>query len=466
MNAEWAVPQKAAARAGMARWLSATVMLAAFAGCAHYQRKPLATKTDLATALPALVASPRALQLPGVRPRNFDPRIGLSATETAQFAVVADPALRALRDRRGLARAQLFAAGLLPDPQLTVSAARVLSSGPGLYDPRALALTETLGRLITRGDAKAAASAHVRQVNLEVLWQEWQVAARARVLWTELRLDRREQRLLQREAAFYRAGIGAYHRAAAAGALTELELARWQSAAVRVQDREGHVRRRAQAAAANLRLLLGLAEQVPLVLHGPVHRALPSTSTVARALRALPARRPDLRALAAGYRSANARLRMEILAQFPGISVQLNRARDNNGVNTAGVALALRLPIFDGNRGHIAIARATRRALRQQYQARLDESTVEVQRVYRSLVSMAREQRAVGGPHLASLRSMARHSRRAFGAGALGWNRYALAQQYYFERATLALRLDRELAEGRVMLQTLLGVPDLRAATS
>lgn len=435
---------------------------ALLSGCAQYHAKPLPAAPDLRATLPSLIASPRELRLPGVHPRPFDPRLGLSATQAAQFAVVADPRLRALRRQRGLARAQLFAAGLLPDPVFTLSAARVLSTGPGLYDPRALSLSEDLSRLITRGDARQAARAHAYQVDLDVLWAEWQVAARARMLWTELRMDHREQVLLKRETRFYRTGIGAYRRAAAAGALTQIELARWHAALVRVQDRAGIVARRVLVASADLRLLLGLANTAPLPLQGAVHRALPSPAAIAGALKALPQRRPDLRALAAGYRSADARLRLQILAQFPGVSVQFSRGRDNNGIDSAGLAIGLRLPVFDGNRGRIAVARATRHALRDHYQARLDASTIGVQRLYQVLRSLAREQRALGGTHLRHLRHIAARARRAFQSGALDWDRYAVAQQYYFERAQLALRVERKLAEGRVTLQTLLGVPGLR----
>ena len=440
--------------------LLAVLAMAALSGCASYSARPLPVSPDLATALPALSVAPDLPVVPAVRFSRIDPETGLTESQVAELAVLADPELKALRTQIGVAQAQALAAGLPPDPLLTLSTAQVLSTGAGLSNPLALSIGEDIGRLITLGDARQAAAEHLRSINYQVLWREWLVAQHARQLWVDIRSVDAETPLLRQRIRLYRQALDASGRAAAADALTPLELAPWRSALLRAEVMRADAQRRHSAAQASLRLLLGLAAQAALPLAGHMQRQLPSMQRIANALTTLPQRRPDLLALAAGYRGANARLREQILAQFPGVSVQLSRSRDNSGVNMAGLSVGLRLPIFNRNRGNIAIARASRHVLLAQYQARLDSDTSEVHALDDALGSIASELRVVEKP-LRKLRETAARAQRAFNAGALDWTAYAGAEQTYLERASLAISLQRSLAQGRVALQTLLGVTDL-----
>ncbi len=434
--------------------------MTALSGCASYNARPLPVSADLATALPALSVAPDWPVVPAIRFSPIDPETGLSESQAAQLAVLADPELKTLRAQIGVAQAQALAAGLPPDPLLTLSSAQVLSTGPRLGNPLALSIGEDIGRLITLGDARQAAAQHLGSIDYQVLWREWLVAQRARQLWVNIRSVDAATPLLRQQIRLYRRALDASGRAAAAAAVTPLALAPWRSALLHAEVMRADAQRRRSAAQASLRLLLGLAAQAALPLAGRMQGQLPAAQEIANALASLPQRRPDLLALAAGYRSADARLREQILAQFPGVSVQLSRSRDNGGVNMAGLSVGLRLPIFNGNRGNIAIARASRRVLLAQYQARLDSDTSEVHALYGALSSIASELRVVDQP-LRRLRETAAQARRAFTAGALDWTAYGGAEQTYLERASLALSLQRSLAQGRVALQTLLGVTDL-----
>lgn len=445
--------------------LLAALAVTALSGCASYRARPLPVAPDLAAALPTLSVAPNLPVIPTVRFSRIDPHSGLTESQVAELAVVADPELKVLRAQIGIAQAQKLAAGLPPDPLLTLSTAQVLSTGPGLSNPLALSIGEDIGRLITRGDARQAAAAHLRSINYQVLWQEWLIAQHARQLWVDIRSVDAETPLLRRQIRLYRQALVASGRAAAAHALTPLELAPWRSALLHAEVMRAGAQRRRRAAQAGLRLLLGVAPQAALPLAGRMQRQLPSAPQVAQALATLPQRRPDLLALAAGYRSADARLREQILAQFPGVSVQLSRSRDNNGVNMAGLSVGLRLPIFNRNRGNIAIARASRHVLLEQYQTRLDSDTSEVHALVGTLGSIATELSVVEKP-LRRLRETAAQAQRAFSVGALDWTAYAAAEQAYLDRASLAISLQRSLAQGRVALQTLLGVTRLAGKVS
>ena len=78
-------------------------------------------------------------------------------------------------------------AGLLPDPQLSAGMDHPTGGGSGLMNAYNLGINADLRALITRGAARDSARARARQVNLEVLWKEWQVAEKARQLFVEAR---------------------------------------------------------------------------------------------------------------------------------------------------------------------------------------------------------------------------------------------------------------------------------------
>ena len=122
----------------------------------------------------------------------------------------------------------------------------------------------------------------------------------------------------------------------------------------------------------DLNALLGLSPDVKLDLVGNVELPEPDQETIETNLEQLPERRPDLLALQAGYASQEERFRKAVLAQFPALTIGLTRARDTTGVYTSGFGITLSLPFFDRNQGAIAIEKATRKRLYDEYQARLN----------------------------------------------------------------------------------------------
>ena len=113
--------------------------------------------------------------------RCHDLRSGIGADEAATIAVYANPALRAIRNRRGLAAAQLIQAGILPNP--VVSYARDFVTGGNTagavtaYNFSAGLEFSTLVPFLLK---QTAARKNFRSVDLDVAWQEWQIALNAR----------------------------------------------------------------------------------------------------------------------------------------------------------------------------------------------------------------------------------------------------------------------------------------------
>ena len=163
---------------------------ATLSGCALYRAKPLPPGPELA-GVAALRVPARSFGLPGLKAVPLDPARGFTAVNLMELAVAGDPQLKAARARAGVARAQLFAAGLLPDPHIAAGVSR-----SALHTGYSVGLMEDVRTLLTMHAAEGAAAAHAQQVNLEILWQEWQVAERLRELFLQARESRRLRAVL------------------------------------------------------------------------------------------------------------------------------------------------------------------------------------------------------------------------------------------------------------------------------
>src|SRR5579862_700968 len=94
-------------------------------GCAKYESAPIThERGDKDLAEPTsdqLQVAASKLSHPILKPVQLDPAKGLSPDDLAVIAVIVNPSLRAERQRRNIATAELVQAGLLPNPQLVGS---------------------------------------------------------------------------------------------------------------------------------------------------------------------------------------------------------------------------------------------------------------------------------------------------------------------------------------------------------
>ncbi|MBU6261130.1 MAG: TolC family protein, partial [Burkholderiales bacterium] len=238
------------------------------AGCASYRPRPLPASAALPTGTRALRVDTAQLALPELARHPIDLDAPLDIEAIAALAVLNDPRLRVARDAHGVAQAQAFAAGLLPDPQFSASR-DVPQGGSGATSTAYnLGLGFDLGRLITRGAAEAAARADLRSIDLQILWQEWQTAADAELAYVRLVGLRERDAILERERELVATRRARDRAAVAAGDLprtaADADLVELQALEQKLAD-DRAARLNQQAA---LDALLGLAPGARLRLAG------------------------------------------------------------------------------------------------------------------------------------------------------------------------------------------------------
>ncbi len=356
------------------RLLAALLTPALVAGCARYTPKPLPESVAWSHDAGSLRVDPSRIALPRLAAQRIDTGAPLSMQAVAALAVLNDPRLLAARDRLGVARAQAFDAGLLPDPQFSASRDIPLGRDGASTTAYNLGLGFDLGWLMTRGAAEAAARANLRRVDLQLLWQEWQTAASAELSYVKLAgliaRDRIRRRQLQLVTARRSRDLAALAAGDAPRTTADADLVEAQALQQSLAD--DSVAALAQRAALNA--MLGLAPDVVLPLAPLPADGGADVAQARAALAHLSDIRPDLMALRAGYESQEQTLRGAVLSQFPSISVGFTRARDTSNINTAGLGVSFNLPILNGSRGRIAVARATRRELADRDRVRLAQA--------------------------------------------------------------------------------------------
>jgi outer membrane protein TolC len=151
--------------------------------CQTYERAPLGDRAELLSDVAALTISPSDIPLPEVSAHPFDPSRPLDMDEVAMIAVVNNPDLKAMRRQVGVAEAQAFAAGLLPNPQFSFAYGSLISGVGATTSSVSATLTQDIVPLLTRSVRRQAAVANERSVRLNLLWQEWQIVSQARTFF-------------------------------------------------------------------------------------------------------------------------------------------------------------------------------------------------------------------------------------------------------------------------------------------
>jgi outer membrane protein TolC len=438
-------------------WGAIAAALLALGGCTTYHPSPLAAAPDSHARVSDLKADVSQLQVEPLKSIVIDPREGFTPLDVAVLAVLNNPDLRSKRAALGVPAAQVFAAGLLPDPQITGSFDKPIA-GPDTHNAFGISPSIDIAGLLVAARSERAARFSDRQANLDVLWAEWTTAQQARQLVETILTD-------EARAGFLREILGAAAdraersgRALKTGDVTAQVAAADLAAKLDVEAQLATALRDAGKARRDLNALLDLDARVDLPLRRGDEPNAYAQAELRRHLASLPTRRPDLLALQAGYAAQDQALRKAILAQFPLASIAFAYARDPTPTTTLGISAIMALPIFNGHRGDVRIQEATREQLRAEYQSRIDQTNAEVTSASAELAS-ASAQAAVLRTDLPRLEAMLGPAPAAFGRGDIDSLTYlTLLQTVIAKRADLE---DRELTArmAEIQLETALFVP-------
>jgi len=435
----------------------AAATLVVLSACATYQSHPLEDQSPLTEDLAELSVAATTLRGAAASHVEINMTDGLDLTEVGILAVINNPELRIQRARLEVAGAQAFAAGLLPDPQISAG----FDKPTGNSAPTtawALGLGYDIMPLITRQARLDAARREQDKVRLDLLWQEWQVIQQARSLAVRMLLEQQRLALLNTMRTRY---LTRYQRSAQA--LTEGDITldvngTDLTALVDTLSQISQLEQVHNQTSHAFNLLLGLKPQVIVNISPLSQVVLLDARTVSARLADLPQTRPDLLALKAGYESQEARVRAAILAQFPSLGIGTNRARDTGNVNTIGLSINLTLPLFNGNRGNIAIERATREQLRAEYQTRLAQTSIDADRLLQ-LQDILGQQQLQLQTYLPHLKRLVDRARQAYLRGDIQALTFVNMESTWVNKRLEQINLVQAAWETRIALEALLALP-------
>jgi outer membrane protein, heavy metal efflux system len=419
-------------------------------GCASYRPADLPTRPppDLSASELALAAA--RLDHPRLGLVDIDLSGPLSPQQLGLIAVIANPDLKSQRARLGVAEAQVFEAGLLPDPQFSFSLDRPVST-PGLVDAIAGGLGLDTSSFFTRPLRQRSARATRDQVKLDLAWQEWQTAGQARLLAARIGGLEGIRRLAVEASLAADDALDRTLRAVARGDLPASDLEARRISAADAGDRARTAERDLLAARFALNAALGLSPDTVIALIDAPQR-FRSAPDPAHLVERAYGQRLDLAALRSGYDSQDANLRLALLQQYPRLNLSLNAARDTGAVRTNGVAIGFDLPLWNRNRGTIAIQDATREQLRAEYEARLFAARSDITTLiaaYRISVRQRDELEA----QVAPLRQTVEAFERADARGDIARATAETARQALTDKEIALAGLDQALAEQWVALE-------------
>ena len=431
--------------------------LISLSGCAIYHPLPLSNasvqqrlRTPSAKTLQIAAAQ---LHHPFLAPVPLNLGSGIGPDQAAILAVILNPKLRADRDRRGLAAAQLIQAGIIPNP--TIGYTRdFVTGGNTIGTVTAFGFTGSwdISALVSHGAKVAAARANVQAISLDVAWTEWQTAVAAKLAL---------YRVVALEAEFIRAKQIASDQQQTVDTLqaavdrhekSVLDLAAAQASREDARATVLTLEQERDRQRIELKKAVGVLPETELPIEQGV--ALPSELRLSEGelVGDLENRRLDLVGLRQGYQSQEQTVRAAVLAQFPKVGLGFSRGSDTTNVHTAGFGITIDLPIFDRNQGNIAIETATRQKLFDEYAARVFEARSDIATAVADIRSLNR-QIAAAEAALPVLQHLVDIAREALDQGAADVLGYFQAKTNLNQKSLQIIKLKQQLVDSRIALE-------------
>ena len=437
------------------------LFLLTLTACSNYQPKALTEQSihkqnaTLSFAQLQILAS--QIKHPLLKPVIFELSDGLSPDEAAIIAIIQNPELRAARSKQGVADAQLLQAGLLPNPRIAYNYATVTGGvDQGKVQGYGVSLDWEFTALLTRSNKVSAAKAEQQAINLQIAWQEWQIAQAAKLACYQLQIYDQQYALLSESLKRLESNKEQIQKAFDQGWATVLENSTAMSSVEALEGRMQVLLLQKQHQQERLNRVLGQTSGLKITYQKsylPIELLPPS---FAQLTTDLTSHRLDLLALKQGYLAQEEQVRIAILQQFPKISLGLTQTRNNSNYYTVGAGAALSLPLFDQNQGAIAIATASRQQLFDEYSNRDFQSKADVAELLTTIISINAEIKTAraGLNQLASLFNAYTTSN---WEGQIDQPTYYAAWNHLIDKQVEVLTLQLHLIEAQVALETTTG---------
>ena len=428
-------------------------LMLSLAGCATYHALPPPDHANLKPGLAQLDLTVPSRGTDGAA-RKIDSSKPLAPSDVGMIAVLNNPDLAAEPGQLDAARADLLSESLLPNPSVGIAYAFLLG-GAATNDSLGLSIAQDIRSILTYDLRVKAAKARLAQVSASLLWQEWQVAQKARLLAVDIHADERELAARGKELKLLNDEVARVRAVTAAGNLDITVEAPLLAAQAGAESAIAATRMTLLKDWQSLDALIGLIPSARFAIAAPEPAKL--VDDIGPMVKTLPARRPDLVALRLGYQASQLDVRRAIVGQFPAFSLGVAGGWDTSRVYSAGPTINMDLPIFNRNQGVIATTRASRSQLRAEYQARLDDAEGT------SKALLAREQMTEANLKNAQSASkeadsLADSALRAYHQGNLGLRDLTDYQTTALERQLDVLGYQRTLQETALALSIELGV--------
>ncbi|MDO8423616.1 MAG: TolC family protein [Parvibaculum sp.] len=417
-----------------------TATLLALGGCAVYSPHPLPQAAHFITPTHAKESHP------------------LTMVEVAQRAVLFNLDLEIERKKKNVSQTQAFQAGLLPNPQFSATIDHPTDNGPGLFNGYSYGLTFDLLALITHPANAAIAEAKAKQAKEDLLWQELQTVARARLLFVQSQMAGLRVSLLSKARTSLNFDMNSINAAMRNGDLAPDQADGDISVLLDIQSLLGAAQRKELRSLGDLRALVNLAPDAPLDLQGLGAPEVLSEAATKQALKQVVAHRPDLIALRDGYDAQEEAVFKAVLSQFPNLQIGFTKASDTSNVHTTSFGVTMNLPIFDRGQGQIAIERATREQLRAEYQNRINQTEGSAAQL-RSENTVIADRIKILEPEIALLQARALNAAKAARSGDLSAASEMQFIQSWLNRQNEQIDLREALWTNVIALDTLLASP-------
>lgn len=379
-------------------------------GCATYKAVPLPQKSE---PLKFKMLIEKATNSPLIAADAIIITNGLSIDEIATLALFNSPELQIYREQYNVKNASAYNISLLPDPQFGASVNRPTNSPVPAVNAWSMGIGYDFNALLTYKAMNAKSTSLQKQSELELLWQVSQIVSQAKLLSIDLYYTQQKIILTSAMVEVWEQRYQQSKKGIEEGNVTLETNGTDLSVLLDMYSQLDSLKQEENDTSHQLMMLLGIDNLVGLTL---TTISLPDeikSDNIEQALSLLQDNRPDLLALQAGYLAQESEVRAAVLAQFPSFNLGISSDRDTAGLRTNGINLGITLPLFNGNKGNILIARATRKQLAEEFNLRIIQTRNDVSKLVEFDSIISQQQKVLLG-HLPQLTDLVKRGQKAY----------------------------------------------------